>query len=154
MLTLTWKLYPDTSNNRDIYTSFYEVYKTYCFHREEEKMSKFSSVDAEVKKIELEFKVKSKLHDAKEWVVRNKELVIFFAPMVITGVTTVAKVVGKNVNLRKEESVKNLYCYDRSLGHYWKLSRELSNKEWVEIDKRKQNGERLADILSDMKVLK
>lgn len=117
-------------------------------------MSKFSSVDAEVKRIELEFKVKSKLHDAKNWVVRNKELVIFFAPMVITGVTTVARVVGKNVNLRKEESVKNLYCYDRSLGHYWRLRRELSNREWVEIDQRKQNGERLADILSDMRVLK
>ena len=62
--------------------------------------------------------------------------------------------VGKRVNLRKEEKLKDLYCYDRSLGHYWALRRELTNKEWVEINKRKQNGERLADILSELKVLK
>lgn len=48
---------------------------------------------------------------------------------------------------------KHLYCYDRSLGHYWKLRRELTNEEWLEIDKRKKNGERLSDILDDMRVL-
>jgi len=50
--------------------------------------------------------------------------------------------------------LKDLYCYDRSLGHYWKLRRELTNSEWVEIDQRKQNGERLADILDELKALK
>ncbi len=53
-----------------------------------------------------------------------------------------------------KEKVKDLYCYDRSVGHYWKLRRELSNKEWLEIDQREKNGERLSDILSEMKVLK
>jgi len=61
---------------------------------------------------------------------------------------------GRNVNLRKEKDVKELYCYDRSLGHYWVLRRELTNREWIEIDQRKKNGERLADILSELKVLK
>lgn len=72
----------------------------------------------------------------------------------IGGVTTVCKVVGKRITLHKEEGVKNLYCYDRSLGHYWRLRRELSNKEWLEIDQRKKNGERLSDILAELKVLK
>lgn len=58
------------------------------------------------------------------------------------------------IKLNKEKDLKDLYCYDRSLGHYWKLRRELTNTEWVEIDKRKNNGERLSDILSEMKVLK
>jgi len=53
-----------------------------------------------------------------------------------------------------KEKAKDLYCYDRSVGHYWKLRRELSNKEWLEIDQREKNGERLSDILSEMKVLK
>ena len=66
----------------------------------------------------------------------------------------VAKVVSKRINLRKQEELKDLYCYDRSLGHYWRLRRELSNKEWLEIDQRKKNGERLSDILAEMKVLK
>lgn len=112
----------------------------------------FRSNEEKVK--DLKLKIKSKLHDGKEWLMRNKETVIFLTPIVVGGVTTVVKVVGKHVNLRKEESVKNLYCYDRSLGHYWALRRELTNREWLEIDARKSNGERMADILDDLKVLK
>ena len=62
--------------------------------------------------------------------------------------------VSKRINLRKQEELKDLYCYDRSLGHYWRLRRELTNAEWLEIDRRKKNGERLADILEELKVLK
>lgn len=90
----------------------------------------------------------------KHWFMRNKEIVIVLTPVVIGGLTTIVKVVGKRSNLRKEESLKQLYCYDRSLGHYWRLRRELSNKEWLEIDKRRKNGERMADILAGLKVLK
>lgn len=117
---------------------------------------KVDIVDPEKERKMREFKEKlnQKFNEAKSWVVRNKELIIYFTPIIITGVTTVVKVVGRHVNLRKAESVKNLYCYDRSLGHYWSLRRELTNREWIEIDKRKKNGERLADILSEMKVLK
>lgn len=103
---------------------------------------------------DLKWKAKFKFQDGKEWVIRNKETIITLTPIVVGGVATIVKVVGKNINLRKEESVKNLYCYDRSLGHYWALRRELSNKEWIEIDKRKRNGERLSDILAELRVLK
>ena len=89
-----------------------------------------------------------------DWVINNKDILVVLVPVIVSGVTTVTKVVVKRVNLRKQENIKNLYCYDRSLGHYWKLRRELTNKEWVEIDKRKRNGERLADILDEFKVLK
>lgn len=99
-------------------------------------------------------KVRTKIQNGKEWVVKNKEAVITLTPVIIGGVTTIVKVAGKRVNLRKQEDLKDLYCYDRSLGHYWRLRRELSNKEWLEIDKRKKNGERLSDILEEMKVLK
>lgn len=98
--------------------------------------------------------LKRKFRAGKAWVIANKGVIITLAPVVIGGITTIVKVVGKNVNLRKQESVKNLYCYDRSLGHYWSLRRELTNEEWVTIDRRKKNGERLADILDELKVLK
>lgn len=99
-------------------------------------------------------KINAKIQNGKEWIVRNKEAVITLTPVIIGGVTTVSKVVGKRINLRKQENLKDLYCYDRSLGHYWRLRRELTNKEWLEIDQRKKNGERLLDILEQMKVLK
>ncbi|MBR4539260.1 MAG: hypothetical protein IKO52_10505 [Clostridia bacterium] len=103
---------------------------------------------------DFKWRVQQKLRKAGEWFVRNKEAVIILTPVLIGGLTTIVKVVGKRVNLHKEEAVKNLYCYDRSLGHYWALRRELSNKEWLEIDQRKKNGERLSDILAELKVLK
>lgn len=96
----------------------------------------------------------AKFQECKDWVRRNKEAVIVLTPILIGGVTTIVKVVGKRANLNKEEAVKNLYCYDRSLGHYWALRRELSNKEWLEIDARKKAGERLSDILDELRVLK
>ena len=107
-----------------------------------------------VKKEQFKRKAVSALQNTKEWIVRNRDTIITLTPIIIGGVTTVTKVVGKRVNLRKAEEVKDLYCYDRSLGHYWRLRRELSNKEWLDIDRRKKNGERLADILSEMNVLK
>ena len=108
----------------------------------------------EQKKREFKEKIISKINSGKQFIVRNKETIITLTPVVITGITTVSKVVNKRINLRKEENLKDLYCYDRSLGHYWKLKRELTNDEWLEIDKRKKNGERLSDILDELKVLK
>lgn len=110
--------------------------------------------EREQKKREFKEKVNAKFQKGKEWIVRNKETVVTLTPVVIGGITTVVKVVGKRINLRRQENLKDLYCYDRSLGHYWALRRELTNQEWLEVDRRKKDGERLADILSDMKVLK
>ena len=91
---------------------------------------------------------------AKDWCVQNPELAIMIGGTIIGTVGYVGKAAIKHINLNKAEAVKNLYCYDRSLGHYWELKRKLSNQEWVIIDQRKKNGERLADILASMNVLK
>lgn len=108
----------------------------------------------EAKRRERKEKFQRKLNDATNWFYNNKELVVFATPVLLGGFTAGIKTVNKHVKLKKEKNLKDLYCYDRSLGHYWKLRRELSNSEWIEIDKRKQNGERLADILDELKVLK
>lgn len=103
------------------------------------------------------FKVNAKIkwNRFKNWCYNNRDIVV---PIAITAATTgipfIVKKGIKGVQLKKQENLKNLYCYDRSLGHYWKLRRELTNDEWVYIDKRKANGERLADILDELKVLK
>ena len=86
----------------------------------------------------------------------HKEEIAFLTPVVIAGIggiTKVTKQIIRNRNLSKEEELKTLYCYDRSLGHYWKLKRPLSNNDWVQINDRRKRGESLADILSSMKVL-
>lgn len=90
---------------------------------------------------------------AQNWCYAHKEKIITYGPYVVSGIAVGAKILSKRAALTKEEDLKNLYCYDRSLGHYWKLRRELTNDEWLEIDRRKKNGERLSDILADMRVL-
>ena len=110
--------------------------------------------EREARRRERKEKFNNKINDVKNWVYDNKELIMVFGPILIGGVIAGVKAVNKHVKLNKEKDLKDMYCYDRSLGHYWKLRRELTNSEWVEIDKRKNNGERLADILDELKVLK
>jgi hypothetical protein len=110
--------------------------------------------NGKIHELNLKEKIKEKLRKGKDWFNRNKDTIILLTPVAIGGITVLTRTVGKHVNLRKEESVKNLYCYDRSLGHYWALRRELSNKEWLAIDARKKAGERMADILDELRVLK
>lgn len=108
----------------------------------------------EQKKREIKEKVKIKIHDGLVWVNDNKEFIVVAAPAVAGAIKGTVKLVGKCIDSRREKELKDLYCYDRSGGHYWRLKRDLSTQEWLEFDKRRSNGERVADILSDMRVLK
>lgn len=101
---------------------------------------------------------RTKFENAKDWISNNKEIVIVMGPIVVGGaisiVKTVTRGVSRSINNKREADLKNLYCYDRSLGHYWKLRREVSNDEWVKINRRKADGENLGDILEQMRLLK
>lgn len=97
------------------------------------------------------------LNGTAEWVSRNKEGLAIAAPFVAVATKVLLKTIGgvhKSVNLRKEKELKELYCYDRSLGHYWKLRKPLNNRQWTRINERREHGETLANILKDMDVLK
>lgn len=54
----------------------------------------------------------------------------------------------------KQEKAKRTRIYDRSSGNYWHLKKELTNKQWLEVNKRKKAVEKTGDILKSMKVLK
>ena len=105
------------------------------------------------KTIELKNKAVEKTKKAYCWCIENPETALAIVGAVLSGAAYIGKAAVKRSNIKAEEDVKNLYCYDRSLGHYWKLRRELRNDEWLEIDRRKKDGERLSDILNSMCVL-
>ena len=116
--------------------------------------------ERERKKRERKEKRQKRVAAMINWFNDNRELAMIIIPAGLTlagfmvkGGISITKGLIRTHNLNKESQLKDLYCYDRSLGHYWKLRRELTNNEWVEIDQRKKNGERLADILSELKVL-
>ena len=111
-----------------------------------------------LKKALSKARMRAKVKSAKKWIIRNQDWLVIAAPSVLGAGTAIAKFIAKTANnhakVKKIKDTKNLYCYDRSLGHYWKLKRELTNADWVAIDRRKQHGERLSDILKDLNVLK
>lgn len=119
--------------------------------------------EKELKRAKLKAKIRetksAALNKAKEvayWARDNKELVAAAVPVVVASIAGAAKI-GKGAirhsNLRKEQQLKDLYCYDRSGGHYWKLKKKLSSGEWIQIHERKAQGEKLYDILASMNVL-
>jgi hypothetical protein len=96
-----------------------------------------------------------RLNDSLKFICKvGLPLLIAVGPVVPIIVLRVTNGISRRVNMNKEKDLKELYVYDRSLGHYWKLKRRLSNKDWASIDKRYREGERLADILNDLDVIK
>lgn len=101
--------------------------------------------------------VGDKTQELAEWAEDHQEFLRVAIPFTTGAVALIAKGarnVSKRRKLDEERRLKENYCYDRSLGHYWELRRKLTNEEWRIIEARRANGERLADILNDLKVLK
>ena len=113
-----------------------------------------TDLEKQLKRQRFKNSVKRKIQEAKDWCNNNKDLIIIIAPIALTSIATTVRVIGKNVNLRKEERIKKLNCYDPTLGHYWKLRRELTTKEWLKVDRLRKEGVPLSEILDNMNVLK
>lgn len=95
-----------------------------------------------------------KLNDGLKWCQDNKEIIVVGVPIIVATITAATKLGSKALGIFKEKHFRDRYFYDRSLGCYLKLRRTLSNHEMVAIERRRQAGERLIDILNDMRVLK
>ena len=108
------------------------------------------------KKKEIGEKVKEKTKKTLEWCRDNKDAakaIVTISAALIGGTAKIACSKIKENKVREERNMRELYCYDRSLGHYWKLSHPLSTREWRVINERKKNGEKLGDILWDLGAL-
>lgn len=103
-------------------------------------------------------KAKVKTREAFEWMKENKEIVgTIVVPagiVLIKTATGLVKSIDRKIDLQKEQDLKDLYVYDRSLGYYHELKHKLSSSEALEIDRRRSNGESMAQILASMKLLK
>lgn len=88
------------------------------------------------------------------FIARHKTEIIVLMPVIVSLVSYGGKAVIKRANINKLIDSKELYCYDRSLGHYWELKRKLTNGEWAQIDYRKRAGEPISMILTSLNVLK
>lgn len=102
-------------------------------------------------------RAKTKAREIYEWYRSNPEEAAALASIGIVSLTAVgrtAKYVDRKIALKKEQDLKDLYVYDRSLGIYHELRRKLKPSEVRQIDARRANGESMTQILSSMRLLK
>lgn len=99
-------------------------------------------------------KFKKKFEDAVEWCKHNKGAAVTIGlaslELIRQAIRFGCRIYTKQADVRS----KDYRCYDTSLGRYWELRKKLTNKDWLEIDRRRSSGERLGDILNDLHVLK
>lgn len=96
-------------------------------------------------------RTKEKVH---VWFGENKEVIRVAIPVLIGGGLELVKVLVKRNNLNKEERLRTNFIYDSRKRHYYELKRKPKTKQWLEIDRRTSEGERLGEILQDMRLLK
>lgn len=118
--------------------------------------------NVETKWEKLKRKTSEKAKNAMRWINQNKEMIVVLAPVAASSAALLGKWVIKPIwkgtvvraNLRRQEHIKTGFVYDPSLGAYYELSRKLSNQQKIELDQRRQAGERIGNILREMNVLK
>lgn len=77
----------------------------------------------------------------------KRDILVAVVPALIGVVMTVFKTVTNQNN-------KDMRIYDAREGFYWELRRKLTNTERQAISRKRKNGEKLGDILEEMKVLR
>ena len=117
-------------------------------------MKAINKEEVETKLGQAKWRVKCAAHKAKLWAEQNPEKALAIASGGVALIQYFGKAAIKDYRANKEASMLKMRCYDPSKGHYYYLKRELTNKEWLMIDKRRDAGEKLPDILEDMRVLK
>lgn len=103
---------------------------------------------------QVKWRARGAVAKAEKWAKENPEKAIAIASGGVALIQYVGKQAIKDYNANKEIKLLKTRVYDPSKGHYYYLKRELTNKEWLMIDKRREAGEKLPDILDEMKVLK
>lgn len=101
-------------------------------------------------------KAKEKAMAAARWIHDNPDtvaLVTTIGGALIGGGIKITKSAIRSHNLKKEQFNKERYIYDHSLGMYLRTRRPLRNNDYVIINARRANGERLSDILVSMRLL-
>ena len=108
----------------------------------------------ELKKDERQKKIEAAKKKVADWWDKNKVYVAVAAPIAGKIAVETIKVVKRHHVAKIELRNKDLRLYDTSLGHYWELRRKLDNRDWVTINRRREMGESLGNILDEMRVLK
>lgn len=98
--------------------------------------------------------LKNRVDDAVKWCGENKEVLVVAIPLAVAGITAITKLGGKLIGTYNERVLQDKSIYDHGFGTYWKLRRALTNNDRLTIERRRAAGEKLGDILKDLRLLK
>lgn len=104
---------------------------------------------------DLWFSVKSKVMDFVGKVKSWAPTIIVYIPYIVEAVLALmvlAKPFLPNRRDKERDRIDHTY-YDPSTGLHWRLKRKLTNRERIELERRRRDGESVGEILSDMNVL-
>lgn len=118
------------------------------------KDDKVIDLGKELKKEERRKKIEAVKKKVADWWDDNKVYVAVAAPIAGKVLLETVRAAKRHHVARIELRNKDLRLYDTSLGHYWELKRKLNNSDWVTINRRRNHGESLGDILEELRVLK
>ena len=107
-----------------------------------------------IKKWEFDNWLTNKTYQAKVFWEENRDYIVVLAPIVLASGERVIRSVSRNKRLAEERDLKDRYIYDRSFGCYYELKRKPTQSEYLEIDRRKRNGESMGSILNSMRLIK
>lgn len=100
---------------------------------------------------------KRKFKNTWEWCKQNP----YYGTLIVTGVcgavkgvTSFGKSISRNIALHQETKMRDNRIFDRSLGKYLELKRPLKQSDMSKILERKDQGEKLSNILMNMNLLK
>lgn len=109
------------------------------------------------RKSSFRFRIEQSARKVGDWCKENIQTITVAAPVALTvigSITKVARSMIRRSHLAKEQKWKDTHFYDRSLGHYVEVKRKPKNNELSRISARRRNGEKLTDILTDMRLIK
>ena len=123
------------------------------------KKNKVEIVDfeKELKRRERKEKFQETWNSFASFVRSNQDILIFVVPSAVTVIGGGTRVLSKLIaahTTEREIKFKERTIYDFSLRRYVTLKRPLKPSEALEIERRRENGEKLNSILNDMNLLK
>ena len=119
----------------------------------EDNTIKWSEVKRKIAFEQFKFRAKDKINSIKNWCNEHREEAITIGIICVSAGFKFYKAAKKSHDLKVEKELKDTYIYDRSMGHYWKCRKKPTTEQYLEIERRKANGEGLGTILTDMRLL-
>ena len=108
----------------------------------------------EIKKWEIKNWCYDQSCKAKRFWNENRDYIVVIVPLAVATGEKLIKCINRNARLDEERDLNERYIYDMSLKCYYEMNRKPTPKEYLEIDRRKKNGESLGAILNSMRLLK